>query len=101
MTSPPRTIYRRFSSALVATRCSRRYKASAARSSGHGLRLISSRPEDVTGASGQRRKMKRQELSPEIEALHNRELSIDEVAAFLASPVTDEEVASTMELVDW
>lgn len=45
--------------------------------------------------------MKRQELSPEIEALHNRELSIDEVAAFLASPVTDEEVASTMELVDW
>ena len=45
--------------------------------------------------------MKRQQLDPEIEALHNRRLSAEEVTAFLANPLTDDEVASTIELVDW
>lgn len=45
--------------------------------------------------------MKRQTLDPEIEALHNRQLTAEEVAAFLAKPVTDAEVAATLELVDW
>lgn len=45
--------------------------------------------------------MKRQVLHPEIEALHERRLTADEVAAFLASPVTAAEVASTLELVEW
>ena len=45
--------------------------------------------------------MKRQTLGPEIEAVHNRQLTAEELAAFLANPVTDAEVASTLELVDW
>jgi hypothetical protein len=45
--------------------------------------------------------MKRQKLDPEIEALHNRLLTGEEVAAFLVNPVTDEEVESTLELREW
>lgn len=45
--------------------------------------------------------MKRQKLDPEIEALHNRRFSRSEVATFLATPLTDEEVESTLELVAW
>lgn len=45
--------------------------------------------------------MKRQNLDPEIEALHNRQLTAEEVAAFLANPVTDAEVESTLELREW
>ena len=45
--------------------------------------------------------MKRQVIDPEIEALHNGQLTAEELAAFLANPVTDAEVASTLELVEW
>lgn len=44
---------------------------------------------------------KRQQLRPEIAAIHDRLLSPDEVAQFLATPISDEEVESTKELVLW
>ena len=45
--------------------------------------------------------MRRQTLAPDIAALHERRLSEDEVATFLATPLSDEEIESTMELVRW
>ena len=45
--------------------------------------------------------MKRQQLDPVIAELYNRRLSVEEVAAFLANPVTAAEVEETMELVAW
>lgn len=45
--------------------------------------------------------MKRQHLQPEIAAIHYRLLTAEEVTQFLATPVSDEEVESTKELVRW
>ena len=45
--------------------------------------------------------MRKQVLAPEIAALHNRELSADEVVSFLATPLSEEEVEATHELVAW
>ena len=45
--------------------------------------------------------MKRQYLRPEIAAIHDRLLSAEEVTQFLGTPISDEEVESTKELVGW
>ena len=45
--------------------------------------------------------MKRQQLHPDVEAIYNRRLSAEELARLLSTPISAEEVASTMELVRW
>jgi len=45
--------------------------------------------------------MRRQELGPGIAALHNRELSADEARRLLSSPLSEQEIEATRELVAW
>jgi hypothetical protein len=45
--------------------------------------------------------MKRQAIDPRVDELYNRRLSAEEFERLTSIPVTDEEVASTMELVRW
>jgi hypothetical protein len=45
--------------------------------------------------------MKRQVLDPALQEIHDRVASAEELARFLATPITEEEVESTAELVRW